>query len=205
MSLSCICESGFVPDPNGPGCVAQGSAGAQAQAASLCILTGGSGDDSNCSCPAGYSWNGSNGCVDSKGKAGGYIGGKTSTPPTSGGPGTKPTTKPGDPSTVPPVTPPSGLSALMGKITTPMLIAGGAAALLLVGGAGFIATKAHKAHKEAKGEPKDKAKKLEAHKAAKHAEKHAKKGHKAAHKSGSHKSGSHASSGHKTVVSVTEK
>lgn len=66
----CVCDAGF-QSINGE-CVVP-----NAQASSLCQTSGGTGDNSNCSCPAGYAWNPSNGCTNSAGQNGGILGSVT--------------------------------------------------------------------------------------------------------------------------------
>lgn len=167
LKMACICEDGFVPDPNGPGCVPEGSAGTYAQASLLCTMTGGTGTNDACSCPSGFTWDWNNGCVDSKGKPGGLVA-QTAQGGTGGTAGGKPGggAKPG--SGEPPV---DAKGSLMGSLpSTPWLVGGALAIAAVVGGGAYAVTRS----KKKAGKGKDK----KADKAAKKAAKAAKKGSK---------------------------
>lgn len=163
----CVCEDGFVPDPNGPGCVEMGAPGTYVQADLLCTMTGGTGTNDACSCPSGFTWDWNNGCVDSKGKPGGVVG-QTAQGGTGGSAGGKPGggAKPG--SGEPPV---DAKGSLMGSLpSTPWLVGGALAIAAVVGGGAYAVTRS----KKKAGKGKDK----KADKAAKKAAKAAKKGSK---------------------------
>ena len=144
-SWSCICDDGYVGDPNGPGCVAATDANT-AQSAILCAMTGGNGTDADCTCPSGYTWDPNNGCVNSAGKSGGIAGGlgggTGGAGGGSGGGGKTPAGGGGD--TTPPI--PGADSG----ISTPWLIGGLVVAAGAVGGASYYIAKKRKKAKGAK-------------------------------------------------------